>query len=203
MKKKKVTASMQTQVRLLGGWKDDAGSDLARGVGCASLNASLLHARLDPILREACLRPVVVLDNVPWCFSPNASPTVYGNGAAPEDLDAYSAFLRALFAELLSRYGEPARSWYYRVGTEPNYGGHWTSGFQSKKTPQTGVSRFRKKKKKKKKKKTKKTKKKKKNERTRESASRAQATSRSTTRRSRPHEKRACGERYRLRAANR
>ena len=131
-KKTALLTSQISVVRLLGGWSEDQKSgdeDVAQGRGCEALtNESLLYERLDKVT-EACLTPIVVLDNVPWCFSPNATKSFYGNGHAPADLASYASFLREVFEAILSRYGDAARTWYYRVGTEPNYGGHWNSGF--------------------------------------------------------------------------
>ena len=120
-------------VRLLGGWKDDEGSekkDLAQGACDGLTNASLLYERLDAVV-DACLTPIVVLDNVPWCFSNTTKKSFYGNGDAPRDMKSYSEFLDEIFEAILARYGDEAKRWYYRVGTEPNYGGHWTAGFDA------------------------------------------------------------------------
>jgi hypothetical protein len=119
-------------VRLLGGWKDDEGSekkDLAQGACDGLTNASLLYERLDAVV-DACLTPIVVLDNTPWCFSNTTKKSFYGNGDAPRDMKSYSEFLDEIFEAILARYGDEAKRWYYRVGTEPNYGGHWTAGFR-------------------------------------------------------------------------
>lgn len=101
-------------VRLLGGWKDDAdgSEDLAAGQGCDGVtNGSLLRARLDAVV-EACLTPTIVLDNVPWCFSPGAKRTTYGNGAAPADWDAYDRFVGQVLEDIGDRYGTVAETWY-------------------------------------------------------------------------------------------
>ena len=118
-----------TLVRLLGGWSDGGGDFVANATADGGYDAdwSALDARVDPIVARG-LSPLVVFDNVPWAFAPNASEGDYGNVYGPDDelYGAFEAFARALVARLAARHGaEAAAGWQWRVGTEPNCECHW------------------------------------------------------------------------------
>ena len=66
---------------------------------------------------------------MPWAFvnDTKAAGGVYGNVKGPDNVTEYGEFLSAMMQELLHTYGsETVNNWQYRVGTETNYGGHWT-----------------------------------------------------------------------------
>ena len=118
-----------TLVRLLGGWSDGGGDFDANATADGGYDAdwSALDARVDPIVARGP-SPLVVFDNVPWAFAPNASEGDYGNVYGPDDelYGAFEAFARALVARLAARHGaEAAAGWQWRVGTEPNCECHW------------------------------------------------------------------------------
>ena len=87
-----------------------------------------MFQRLDPFV-EAEVRPIIVLDNVPWAFAkPSVDPTAsYGNDMGPQNLTQYTIFLHTLLRGIVQRYGSDlARNFWFRVGTEPDtQPGHW------------------------------------------------------------------------------
>lgn len=129
-------------VRLLGGWSTQMAHNASGGpesfdvVYRCSGNASLcyrldlLWARLDPLIIESKITPVLVLDNVPYCFVRNSSVGTYGQNQAPDDPSEYASAIEHLIRAIVARYGEAeVRTWLWRVATEPNtYPGHWASG---------------------------------------------------------------------------
>ena len=84
------------------------------------------------VLRQG-LKPIIVIGNVPYYMSKNQHGEYdsfeWGNRLAPDDWDAYHAYIRA-FAEMI-RDNFPAeeyRTWAFRVGTEPDNHHWWTPG---------------------------------------------------------------------------
>ena len=96
--------------------------------GSLAMRWPLLFSRLDPFVRNG-IRPIIVLDNVPWAFAAsNASRSVgYGNNMGPQNVTEYKGFVQALLQGMLSRYGMPvAQTFWFRVGTEPDtQPNHW------------------------------------------------------------------------------
>ena len=82
-----------------------------------------LWRRVDPIVLEAGLEPMVVFDNVPWGFTAGGGDTddatgTYGNVRGPDDAEAlqlYATFAENVTGALAQRYGRlKAASWQYR-----------------------------------------------------------------------------------------
>ncbi len=70
--------------------------------------------------------PNIVLDNVPWAMVENSPMKVYGQVAPPDNYDLWFRYVAMIVRELVDTYGESQlRSWMFRVGTEPNFHGHW------------------------------------------------------------------------------
>jgi hypothetical protein len=118
-------------VRILGGWlptiPGGAANDLAYkdSAGCLHYRWDLLKARIDPVLANG-MRPLIVLDNVPYAFVSHPRIGVYGQIMGPDDPREYGRFIEALCRQLVMLYGfEEANQWQFRVLTEPNEPGHW------------------------------------------------------------------------------
>ncbi|MFZ5830702.1 MAG: GH39 family glycosyl hydrolase [Planctomycetota bacterium] len=137
-------------VRLLGGWSPlgEAGLserprrdepftavELARAAendivyrdaaGRLAYRWNLLHERLDPHV-ERGIEPLIVLDNVPYCFVARPTINTYGQVLGPDDPAEYGRFIEELCRHLAERYGpERVGRWTFRVGTEPDLQGHW------------------------------------------------------------------------------
>jgi hypothetical protein len=118
-------------VRILGGWVPSipggAKNDLAYKDtdGQLQYRWDLLKARIDPVLANG-MRPLIVLDNVPFAFVSKPRIGVYGQIMGPGDPEEYGQFIEALCQHLVMFYGfEQANQWQFRVLTEPNEPGHW------------------------------------------------------------------------------
>lgn len=82
----------------------------------------MLWSRLDPLVNNS-IHPIVVLDNVDYCFVHNFSIGKYGQSKAPDDFDEYGSFITELVTRVVQRYGRArAGSFWWRVATEPNTG---------------------------------------------------------------------------------
>lgn len=138
-----------TLVRFLGGWsaakmngsiEEAAKVDLAyRGVdGKIKYRWDLLPARLDPVLKLGYTKPVIVLDNIPWCFPATASepdnekaaankqPKGYGQNKQPADIQEWTTFITDLCKEMVRLYGfDMVNQWGFRLGTEMNGKVRW------------------------------------------------------------------------------
>lgn len=138
-----------TLVRFLGGWsaakmnesiEGAAKVDLAyRGTdGKIKYRWELLPARLDPVLKMGYTKPVIVLDNIPWCFPRTASepdnekaaankqPKGYGQNKQPSDMNEWTTFITDLCREMVRLYGfETVNQWGFRLGTEMNGRARW------------------------------------------------------------------------------
>jgi len=132
-------ADAQSLVRFLGGLpakdfppnqKDLTKGDVVYRTDSGSLRIrwDLVFGRLDPFVNNS-IHPIIVLDNVPWAFAPaGASKTTgYGNSMGPENVTEYGGFIAELLKGIVGRYGiEVARTFWYRVSTEPNtQPAHW------------------------------------------------------------------------------
>ncbi len=70
--------------------------------------------------------PNIVLDNVPWAMVEDSPMKVYGQVAPPDNYDLWFKYVAAIVQDLVDTYGESeVRTWMFRVGTEPNFHGHW------------------------------------------------------------------------------
>ena len=87
---------------------------------------NLLWDRLDPYVNNS-IHPVVVLDNIPYCFVAQPSLGVYGQTKGPDNPEEYGEFIEMLLRQLVARYGVDRVSGFtFRVATEPNNpSGHW------------------------------------------------------------------------------
>lgn len=129
-------ANAQSLVRFLGGLsaakagEHPSVGDVVYRVanGSLAMRWPLLFSRLDPFVRNG-IRPIIVLDNVPWAFAAsNESRSVgYGNNMGPQNMTEYKGFVQALLQGMVSRYGMPvAQTFWFRVGTEPDtQPNHW------------------------------------------------------------------------------
>ena len=129
-------ANAQSLVRFLGGLsaaragEHPSVGDVVYRVanGSLAMRWPLLFSRLDPFVRNG-IRPIIVLDNVPWAFAAsNASRSVgYGNNMGPQNVTEYAEFVQTLLQGMVSRYGMPmAQTFWFRVGTEPDtQPNHW------------------------------------------------------------------------------
>lgn len=138
-----------TLVRFLGGWsaakmngsmEEAAKVDLAyRGTdGKIKYRWELLPARLDPVFKLGYTKPLIVLDNIPWCFPATASepdnekaaankqPKGYGQNKQPADTQEWTTFITDLCKEMVRLYGfEVVNQWGFRLGTEMNGKVRW------------------------------------------------------------------------------
>ena len=129
----------QSLVRFLGGLPTaspfPAGDDPSVGDvvyraanGSLAMRWSLVFSRLDPFVRNG-VKPIVVLDNVPWAFAAsNMSRSVgYGNNMGPQNVSEYKKFVKTLLEGMVARYGlHVAQTFWFRVGTEPDtQPAHW------------------------------------------------------------------------------
>eukprot|EP00730_Choanoeca_flexa_P017166 TRINITY_DN8228_c0_g1_i1.p1 TRINITY_DN8228_c0_g1~~TRINITY_DN8228_c0_g1_i1.p1 ORF type:complete len:246 (+),score=30.74 TRINITY_DN8228_c0_g1_i1:55-738(+) len=120
-----------SMVRLLGGWPHTNHSYTVGDLASRADNGSIVYhpdqllQRLNAVLGNG-LTPLVVLDNVPWCFTAmNASTGTYGNVHGPTSQEDYKAFLVAMLTTLKQSYPTRANEWEYRIGTELNCLCHW------------------------------------------------------------------------------
>jgi hypothetical protein len=118
-------------VRILGGWVPSipggARNDLVYkdSTGHLHYRWKLLKARIDPVLANG-MRPLIVLDNVPYAFVSHPLIGVYGQIMGPDHPERYGHFIEALCRQLVMLYGfDNANQWQFRVLTEPNEHGHW------------------------------------------------------------------------------
>jgi hypothetical protein len=135
-------ANSMTLVRFLGGLSatkhhpDPSVGDVVYRAsdGTLIVRWTLVWARLDPFVNNS-IAPVIVLDNVPYCFcqephcnvSVQSHSTGYGNSMGPSNVTEYGSFIRTLLRGLVKRYGvQKTNSFWFRVGTEPNtQPAHW------------------------------------------------------------------------------
>lgn len=129
-------------VRVLGGWgnatwRDVSGDVVVRGAGGG------LEYRLDRLFEHhlddfvaAGLRPLLVLDNVPWALA-GADPFTcsYGCCAPPANLTEWGEAIEAIVRASVKRYGADAvAAWRFRVGTEsdgPRFGAKFPDGLDT------------------------------------------------------------------------
>jgi hypothetical protein len=119
---------------LLGGWNagtpgnrpptnpPDPSQDVAYKTADGSLayRWPLLDLRLDDMVANG-IRPLVMLGRVPWSLSANQSQQcTYGNAAPPANFSEWGEVVLRVCEHLLDRYGERAKTWRYRIWTEPN-----------------------------------------------------------------------------------
>jgi hypothetical protein len=126
-------------VRLLGGWGPATPPGPPGSVswpdvvfrdatGALQWRLPALFERLDGLVLGARNALVVVLDNVPYALARGGGAVSrYGQVLGPADDAEYGAFVAALVAALVARYGaDEAACWQWRIGTEPNTRpGHW------------------------------------------------------------------------------
>lgn len=133
-------ADTMTLVRFLGGLKPtdfpavaSQPVDVSQGdvvfrdaAGALQMRWGLVFERLDPFVNNS-IQPVIVLDNVPWCFvsksawpGPNNEAT-YGNNKGPDNVTEYGGFVKTLLEGIVARYTLPVvETFWFRVGTEPD-----------------------------------------------------------------------------------
>ena len=82
--------------------------------------------KFKPIAKDLGLKPILVLDNMPYAFVAHPIPNgPYGQTLDPDNPVEYGQFIEALCRELVALYGyDKANTFWFRVGTEPNFTGH-------------------------------------------------------------------------------
>ncbi len=84
------------------------------------------------VLRQG-LKPIIVIGNVPYDMSRKQHSEYdsfeWGNRCAPDDWDVYHAYIQAFAKTLRDEFPpEEIRTWFFRVGTEPDNKHWWTPG---------------------------------------------------------------------------
>ncbi|MCF7817597.1 MAG: hypothetical protein K9M54_06925 [Kiritimatiellales bacterium] len=117
-------------VRLIGGWRENAGvekpvpADVADlvykdGAGILQYRWDKLAGRLDPYIGAGYTNLTLVLDNIPYCFVETPFISWTGQVAAPVNFVEWQTFVSNLCVQLVNLYGfETANQFRFRQGTE-------------------------------------------------------------------------------------
>jgi hypothetical protein len=124
-------------VRLLGGWNLSGTDDTIEKAKLhdlfyldndqAAYRWNLLTERISPYIDRgyACSNITLVLDNVPYDMAENITLETYGQAGIPRDFAEWGEFIRQLCIQLLDTYGDDAKSFRFRIGTEMSHTFRW------------------------------------------------------------------------------